>query len=190
MTAPSSSSSDFATRSSSSTVHLLDNDDVFRDALANQLRALGFPTIGYSSTAQFMAAEAEIQRGCLVLDLVLGELDGLAVIAWLARRALPLPVVVLTTEADVSGVVRAYQTGIVVRFLQKPLLNSAELSDAIRQAFAIDVVQCSRRRELDERFARLSAIEEAMQIAPTKTKWFTRLAAQVIKRPKPEDLCR
>jgi FixJ family two-component response regulator len=75
-------------------------------------------------------------------------------------------VIVLTKDADVSRVVRAFQSGVVVDFFEKHLLHVEDLVLAIQRAQAIDATQCSRHRAVEARFERVSMLEEALRIQP------------------------
>lgn len=150
----------------SNIVHILDEDCAARDAVVQLLHELGFTTRSYSAAAQFLTEVTDNHRGCLILELSLSELDGFAIIACLRRRPRPLPVIVLTKEADVSRVVRAYQTGIVVHFLEKHLVRVEELKLAIERAHAIDARQCFRHQTLETRFTQMTMLEEALHSQP------------------------
>ena len=146
------------------TVHIVDDDDSMRVALARLLSAAGYDTRGYASAGDFLVAiEGAEPAGCLLLDLHLGGPDGLALHDTLRRRGLLLPTVFLTGRGDIASSVRALKSG-ASDFLTKPV-QAQPLLDAVQAALAVDA---SRRSERDlqqgvgQRFAALSDRERAV----------------------------
>ena len=71
-----------------------------------------------------------LSAGCVLLDIQMPGVDGLAVQARLNRLGVPLPVIVMTAHGDVARAVQAMKAG-AVDFLEKPfddetLLNGIE----------------------------------------------------------------
>lgn len=146
------------------TVHIVDDDDSMRVALARLLSAAGYDTRGYASAGDFLVAiEGAEPAGCLLLDLHLGGPDGQALHDTLRRRGLLLPTVFLTGRGDIASSVRALKSG-ASDFLTKPV-QAQPLLDAVQAALAVDA---SRRSERDlqqgvgQRFAALSDRERAV----------------------------
>lgn len=146
------------------TVHIVDDDDSMRVALARLLSAAGYDTRGYASAGDFLVAiEGAEPAGCLLLDLHLGGPDGQALHDTLRRRGLLLPTVFLTGRGDIASSVRALKSG-ASDFLTKPV-QAQPLLDAVQAALAADA---SRRSERDlrqgvgQRFAALSDRERAV----------------------------
>ena len=146
------------------TVHIVDDDDSMRVALARLLSAAGYDTRGYASAGDFLVAiEGAEPAGCLLLDLHLGGPDGLALHDTLRRRGLLLPTVFLTGRGDIASSVRALKSG-ASDFLTKPV-QAQPLLDSVQAALAADA---SRRSERDlqqgvgQRFAALSDRERAV----------------------------
>ena len=70
--------------------------------------------------------------GCLVLNLHMPELHGLAVVEWLTADGACLPIVVVTRSSDAASCVRALKMG-VLDFLEKPIDRDG-LLDGVRKA--------------------------------------------------------
>jgi FixJ family two-component response regulator len=120
------------------TVYVLDDEpDVLR-ALSRLLRSAGLAVRTFADTREFLAQVGPDSAGCLVLDLSMPELDGLAVQRLLAERQCPLPVVFLSGNADAMASASARQQG-ANAFLSKPV-DADELFRAVHAALAADRV--------------------------------------------------
>jgi FixJ family two-component response regulator len=131
---------------SSSTVHVVDDDELYRHSLRRLLQAGGYAVSTYEN-AESLMAELKDQPGCVVLDLNLPTLDGEQVQQELGRRGLHLPVVFLTGHGDIQTGVRAIRNG-AEDFLTKPV-DRQHLFDAVSRALARDAVERRRREQLE-----------------------------------------
>lgn len=71
-----------------------------------------------------------------MLDVVMPDLDGLALQQELSRRGATIPIIFITGHGDVPSAVEAMRRG-AFNYLQKPLAN-ATLSDNIERALDLD----------------------------------------------------
>ncbi len=101
------------------TVFVVDDEASVRDALRFFFETHGLTVRTFAAGSEFLAVYTPAQRGCLVLDLCLPEVDGLTLQQELARRGLYIPTVVLTGHGRVADVVQALRSG-VVDVLEKP----------------------------------------------------------------------
>jgi len=122
--------------SDSPTVHLVDDDPQVAKALARLLREHGFRTGVYESAENFLAQVHAAAPGCLVLDVNLPGLDGLALQRRLAEHGLSLPIIFLTGHGDIPMSVQAVKAG-AVDFLTKPVRSEVLLA-AVRAGVAQD----------------------------------------------------
>ncbi len=113
------------------TVFIVDEDRATRESLDLLIRAAGWQTECFASAEDFLARPRTMRAGCLLLDVSLPQLDGLALQEIIADRR-EMPVVFLTTRCDVGTSVRAMKAG-AVDFLTKPASHPAVLG-AIRCA--------------------------------------------------------
>lgn len=102
------------------TVFIVDDDGDLRDALALLMRAAGLRAECFASGREFLQRCAQPVAGCVVLDLRMADLDGMAVQAELRKRRIGLPIVFLTGHGDVPLAVKAMKAG-AFDFMQKPL---------------------------------------------------------------------
>jgi len=141
-------------------VHVVDDDDSFRTALARLLRSAGYAVKAYRSAGDFLLDRPGDGPGCLILDLRMPGPSGLELQEALAREELALPVVFLTGHGGVRESVRAMRHG-AVDFLTKPVQRK-ELLAAVAEALARQSAQtgaATRRREVAGRFATLTPRE-------------------------------
>ena len=142
------------------TVHLVDDDPAVARALARLLREHGFRTAVFDSAEAFLAQLDDGAPGCLVLDVNLPGLDGLALQRRLSEAGPALPIVFLTGHGDIPMSVRAVKAG-AVDFLTKPVAADTLLG-AVRSAVAQDAQARRARAEqaaLRRRFDSLTARE-------------------------------
>ena len=104
---------------SDAVVHLIDDDDGVRQAVAFLLTTSGFAVRVYESALVFLDALASVQPGCIVTDVRMPGMDGLALQRELKARGVGLPVIVITGHADVPLAVEAMKAG-AVDFIEKP----------------------------------------------------------------------
>jgi two-component system response regulator FixJ len=121
-------------RAGSPVVHLVDDDEAVRRSLALLLGSFGYATRTYASAEDVLAVAPPLAPGCLVVDLRMPGMDGLALLAELAARGLPHPVIMVTGHADVKLAVRAMKAG-AVDLIEKPY-SAEEIVRAVRSALA------------------------------------------------------
>ena len=115
-------------------VYLVDDDDAIRRSASFMLKTSGFIVTSFGSGIDFLEAARGLDAGCVLLDVRMPEIDGLAVQAELKARGIALPVIVMTGHGDVTVAVAAMKSG-AVDFLEKPF-DKAELLSALDDGFA------------------------------------------------------
>src|SRR5882672_4782624 len=101
-------------------VHVVDDDDSMRTALARLLTAAGYSVRGYPSAGAMLLAPPGDDPGCIVLDIRMPGPSGLELQDALCKRDDPLPIIFLTGHGDIPTSVRAMKAG-AVDFLTKPI---------------------------------------------------------------------
>ncbi len=115
-------------------VHIIDDDGAVRDSLALLLDSAGIAVRTYDSATAFLALARGLGAGCVLTDVRMPDLDGLALQRRLAGAGVTLPVIVMTGHADVPIAVAALKAG-ALDFLEKPF-DDARLIDAVRSALS------------------------------------------------------
>ncbi|MBY6243634.1 response regulator transcription factor [Methylosinus sp. Sm6] len=139
-------------------VHLVDDDAAVRDALCVMFRARGFRVRGSCSAAACLDGLGRRPSGCLVADLRLPDMSGLALLARLRERGERLPVVIITASAGAPLAVEAMAAG-ASDLLEKPFDDEALLA-SVRRALAASRGDAAREAETRAILARFAALGE------------------------------
>jgi FixJ family two-component response regulator len=133
-------------------VHVVDDDESFRKAVARLLRASGYAVVLYESGDRFLDDPSSEAPGCILLDMRMSGLSGLELQERLHQLDSILPIVFLTGYGDVPSTVRAMKAG-AQDFLTKPV-EEQTLLEAVERALA----RYRERRELHDRLNALRAL--------------------------------
>ena len=152
-------------------LHIVDDEDVIRDALEWLAQSRGLATRGYAGGQAFLDA-LDAQSGldaatgtgtagdgeCVLLDVRMPGMNGIAVFDQLVARGLlaRLPVIFLTGHGDVPMAVDSLKRG-AFDFFEKPF-NDNQLMDRVDEALAKSR-QAAASSAVRERLATLSARE-------------------------------
>jgi len=139
-------------------VFVIDDDPSMLRSLASLLRSVGLEARVFSSAPEFMRAQRPDSPGCLVLDVRLPGMSGLAFQQELAKAGIALPVIFITGHGDVPMSVRAMKAG-AVEFLTKPF-DDQLLLDAIHGAIERDRERRRTAAQLAELQARFRTLTE------------------------------
>lgn len=138
-------------------VFLVDDDDAARQSLSLLIAAHGLHVESSASAEEFLARWQSDAIGCLVLDIRMSGMSGLALQALLQERGIGIPVVFVTGHGSVHECRRAFQCG-ALDFLTKPVDEHA-LITSIRKGIRLAIQQRQTASEvlaLRTRFAQLS----------------------------------
>jgi FixJ family two-component response regulator len=105
---------------SRSRIAVIDDDPSVCKALARLLRASDLDADAYGSAQQFLDSLRTSRPDCLVLDLQMPEMNGLALKRQLERAGIRLPVVVITGHDEPGTRARCLAAG-AAAYLRKPL---------------------------------------------------------------------
>jgi FixJ family two-component response regulator len=144
-----------------SVVFVVDDDTSMRAALRNLLCSVGLEVKLFASPQEFqefLQASPPDGPGCLVLDVRLPGMSGLAYQQELAKAGFALPVVFITGHADVPMTVRAMKAG-AVEFLTKPF-HEQDLLDAVHAAIERDRARRQEGVLVDSLRARYQGLTE------------------------------
>ena len=115
-------------------VHIVDDDDSVRRSASFMLKHAGYRVESHVSGIEFLKEAKSAERGCVLLDVRMPEMDGLQVQLEMAARGIDMPVVILTGHGDIAVAVKAMRGG-AVNFIEKPY-DKEELLRAIEEAYA------------------------------------------------------
>ena len=142
---------------SSPTIFVIDDQPSVRDAIGEMLSVFGFVVEVFASAGAFLDKVRATRPGCVVADVRMPGMDGIALVGEMARRAIGIPVILISGHADVPMAVAGIKAG-ADDFIEKPI-DDARLVAAINRALArVFSSQDSRAQQDDlaERFARLT----------------------------------
>jgi two-component system response regulator FixJ len=137
-------------------IHLIDDDDDVRHALAFLLTASGYAVRAYESGVQFLQALPSLQPGCVLTDVRMPGLSGLELQRALNDRQVNTPVIVMTGHGDIGMAVEVMKAG-AVDFLEKPVDDEALLT-AVRSASERHAQSASREDEIQAIQTKLSIL--------------------------------
>lgn len=148
------------------TIFVVDDNAVVRDAMETMLTHAGYQVKSSASAESFLAAFRPEDRGCIVVDVRMPGMNGLQMLAQLAARGSKLPAIVISGQGDIAMAVETMRAG-AVDFIEKPVGVDALLASidrALRQA-ASPVERSAARSAAAMRIASLTGRErEVMRL--------------------------
>lgn len=113
-------------------IAFVDDEEPIRRAFARLLRSAGLDAETFDSGAKFLKSIDAHRPDCVVLDLQMPQMHGLAVQRQLAKVHAAIPVIILTAHDTPEDREQAMNGG-ASAYLRKPI-NDRELLDAISTA--------------------------------------------------------
>ena len=150
------------------TIFLVDDDPAVLKALSRVLREEGWGVEVFASAEAFLARSERPAVGCLVLDVSMPGLDGLALQQRLTATRESYPIVFVSGHGNIPMSVRAIKAG-ASDFLTKPVRAQA-LVAAIRAAieeYRLERDAAAATEALRQRFASLTPREREVLMAVT-----------------------
>jgi DNA-binding NtrC family response regulator len=124
-----------------STVLIVDDDPVQRRLLESMVRRFGYEAAtvegGEAAVRALNAPGARV--GCVVLDLVMPDLDGLGVLARMREAGIAVPVIVQTAHGGIDNVISAMRAG-AADFVVKPV-GAERLHVSLRNALSTSALE-------------------------------------------------
>ncbi len=140
------------------TVFVIDDDPVMLFILCGPLRAAGHRVETFDQPEMAIERISSRDRGCVVLDLRMPTLSGLAVQQALFDRGSLIPLIFMSGRADVPAAVAAMKRG-AVDFLAKPI-DPRELCAVVQRALQKDAEIAA------EQWARARSQEQWAMLSP------------------------
>lgn len=113
-------------------VYVVDDDQGMLESTVWLLESVGLQAVPFTSGQAFLDSCSEDIPACVLLDIRMPGMGGLAVQDALRERGSQLPVIFVSAHADVPIVVRAFRAG-AVDFIEKPY-NEQLLLDSVQRA--------------------------------------------------------
>ena len=101
------------------TVFVVDDERIVRDSLAALLQVVGYETRLFATADDFLGRYDPDSAGCILVDIRMPGLDGLAMLQRLANLKSHAPVIVMTGHADSQLSQDALANG-AADFIEKP----------------------------------------------------------------------
>ena len=140
------------------TLFVVDDDEAVRESLQLLLESAGHRVRSFASGSEFLTAMPSSEDGCLIIDVRMPGIGGLAVQERLRDEHIALPVIVITGHGDVPLAVRAMKAG-AVDFVEKPFTEQGILA-AVERALEIGRRKPKVGIEAADAEARLSQLTE------------------------------
>jgi two-component system response regulator FixJ len=131
------------------TIFIVDDDAAIRDSLRMMLEVAGYTVRDFASAQSFLS-DADMQGGCLIVDIRMPGMGGLELQEELVRRKANIPVIVITGHGDVPLAVRAMRAG-AADFVEKPFDEQRMLQSI---ADALEAGQRAQSRAAEAKAAR------------------------------------
>ncbi|NIB44935.1 response regulator transcription factor [Pseudomaricurvus alkylphenolicus] len=136
-------------------VFVVDDDQDFRESLQWLLEGAGYDVIIYESAEAFLEHYQQ-QPGCLLLDVRMSGMSGLALQQELKRREYVLPVIMITGHGDVPMAVQAMKND-AVDFIEKPF-EDTQLLEVIDKTLAGTQQRFAEQNQQQEVLARWNSL--------------------------------
>jgi len=116
----------------SSFVAIVDDDDLMRSAVEGLLKEAGFSPRAFGSAEEFLRSREYRQVACLIADIRMPGMSGLALQARLNAEQVRIPTIFITAHGDARMRLQALRSG-AVEFLTKPF-DDEVLLESVRAA--------------------------------------------------------
>ena len=139
-----------------SRVFVVDDDRSVRTSLANLLESDDYTVETFASASEYLSQTPLLGPACLVLDVRLPGLDGLALQRQLLEGGRTEQIVFITGFGDIPMGIQAMKRG-AIDFLPKPFDDGALLS-AVQQALVRSAESWQKREEMAQIRARIATL--------------------------------
>lgn len=100
------------------TIYIVDDDEDFRNSMQWLLESANHHVVTFSSARSFLD-EFNGETGCMLLDVRMPEINGLALQQIMQERNIQIPIIVISGHGDIQMAVSAMKQG-ALDFLEKP----------------------------------------------------------------------
>lgn len=114
-------------------ISIVDDDSSVRRALGRMINSFGFKVELFASASDYLN-ESYLDPACLILDVVMPDMNGLELLATLHESGRSVPTVFISAHDDEAYMEKARSLG-AIAYLQKPC-DETVLLDAIEKCLA------------------------------------------------------
>ena len=137
-------------------VYVVDDDPSVRKALERLLRSDGYETKTFASALEFLDDGPSHVPGCLVLDIKMPKLNGLALQERLSEKEIFIPIIFITAYGTVPESVKAFKAG-AMDFLEKPF-KEHELLEAVSRGIKKHRILMKQKKRMKILLGRLNTM--------------------------------
>ena len=127
-------------------IYVVDDDNSVRRAVTLLLRSHGYQVEAFARAEEFLAFKHPKLPSCLVSDIKMPDMDGLALQEAMAARQLVIPIVFITGHGNIPMSVKGMKGG-AVDFLPKPF-SKKQLLGAVTLAVSKNKIQNKESTEM------------------------------------------
>ena len=109
-----------------SLVCVVDDDESMREALESLLKSVGFRAAIFASAKEFLNAIENDVPDCLILDVLMPEMNGLELQKKLNEESIRIPIVFISAHGEADEKEQALAAG-AIDFLHKPFSEDSLL---------------------------------------------------------------
>lgn len=129
-------------------IYVVDDDASVRKSVKRLITSMDFHVETFTSAQEFLRFDRSDRPCCLILDIRMPGISGLALQEELTVANYTIPIIFITGHGDISMSVRAMKKG-AVDFLTKPF-DDQDLLDAIHKAIEQDKSTRQEQSEISE----------------------------------------
>ena len=118
------------------TVYIIDDDEAVRDSIKELVKSVNLSAEVFDSAISFLGSLTTDIAGCIVTDIRMSMISGIALQERLKKLGVKLPIIFITGHGDVEMAVKALKSG-AIDFIQKPY-HDQSLLDSINEALELD----------------------------------------------------
>jgi FixJ family two-component response regulator len=137
-------------------IYVIDDDVSICRALSLLLKSHGFKVETFTHAKDFLVFKHTKVASCLILDLRLPQMTGLALQETMTSQGLTIPIVFISGHGDIPKSVKAMRGG-AIDFLPKPFTEK-DLLNAIERAIAKNKIQNKEQAEISKIWRRIKTL--------------------------------
>ena len=155
-------------------IYIVDDDASVCRALSLLLKSHGFEVETFICASDFLAFKRLLSPSCLVLDIQLPDMSGLALQEEMESRGIFIPIIFVTGHGDIPMSVKGMKAG-AIDFLTKPFTKK-KLLDAITLAI-------SKNKIKNKEIAEISKIKRRIRtLSPRELEVFQLVAKGMLSK--------